>query len=836
MKSIYRFVALSVCSAFVAACGGGGSGGDSTPQQPTPPATTYSIGGTLSGLASGASVALQNNGGANATLSANGTFTFTGALSSGAAYAVTVLTQPTGQTCTVTNGSGTATANVTNVAVACVTTPPNTFTVGGAVSGLAAGTSVVLQNNGGSNLTVSANGNFTFATAINSGATYAVRVLTQPAGQNCTVASGSGTAMANVTNVAVTCANSTFGVSGTVSGLIGSIVVQNNGAADQTISADGNFSFAAQLPGTTYAVTVASHPTGVAQNCNVTNGSGTIGVAAITNVVVVCVSVDQTAPTVKDRLPRPTAVGSKVKGGVVWVQFSEAIDPASVNTSSLTVQGPAGPVSGEITLANGNTEATFTPGSVAVPATLAYGTSYTVTLTTAVRDPSHNGLAANAVWTFDTGNKLAMGQGHTCARLDDGRVKCWGRNFDGQLGYDDTQNRGDEFGPGMATLQPVNLGSGRTAVALTADRYTTCALLDNRDVKCWGRNTYGQLGESLDGTNFSLGDQPGEMANRLAVNFGPGRSALEIASGEDFSCARLDNDTVKCWGLNTSGQLGQENTTSLGVVDGDIAAAPPINFGAGLTPRGLALGHTHACALLRDSAGANHVRCWGDNEWGQLARGNKFNVGGDTGDMSNLTDVDLGAGRTAIRIAAAGGHTCALLDNASVKCWGLNTWGQLGLNQNMYAANQQVCTAATDCVGDQPGEMGDVLTAAIPGNVAQLAVGTRHNCVLLTNGQLKCWGSNEQGQLGLGDNTGAKLLIGDQVGEMPALAATALKPGAVVENAVTGGFETCVWNTDDSLNCWGLNGDGQLGHDDNVDWGAQSNQMGAALPNTALGN
>ncbi len=448
MKSLSacRLATLIVCSALVAACGGGGGGGSDTPPQ-SPPAT-FSIGGTLTGLATGAGVVLQNNGGANATLSANGSFTFAGALSSGAAYAVTVLTQPSGQTCTVTNGSGTASANVTNVAVTCVTTPPQTFTVGGTLSGLAASTSVVLQNNGGSDLTVSANGDFTFATAINSGAAYAVTVSTQPTAQTCTVTNGSGTASANVTNVAVTCVASTFGVSGTVSGLIGSIVLQNNGAGDQTISADGAFSFGTQLSGTAYAVTVLSHPTGPAQTCTVTSGSGTIGAAA-TNISVGCVSVDQTPPTVTARTPRPTAVGSKVKGAIVDVVFSEAIDPSSINTSSFTVQGPSGPVSGEITLANGNTEATFTPGSVAVPAALAYGTDYTVKLTTAVRDPSHNALAADMTWTFNTGKKLAMGQAHACARLDDGRVKCWGDNSDGQLGYDDTQNRGDEFGPHM---------------------------------------------------------------------------------------------------------------------------------------------------------------------------------------------------------------------------------------------------------------------------------------------------------------------------------------------------------------------------------------------------
>src|SRR5439155_203599 len=138
-------------------------------------------------------------------ISGNGAFTFSTAILSGAAYAVTVLTQPTNpsQTCSVTNGSGTvATANVTNVSVSCTT---NRFTIGGAVSGLS-GWGLVLRNKGG-------NGAFNFSTAILSGATYAVTVSTQPTtpAQNCNVVGGSGTVgAANVTNVGVFCGGFTI--------------------------------------------------------------------------------------------------------------------------------------------------------------------------------------------------------------------------------------------------------------------------------------------------------------------------------------------------------------------------------------------------------------------------------------------------------------------------------------------------------------------------------------------------------------------------------------------------------------------------------------------------
>lgn len=195
--------AVLIAVACIAGCGGGGGGGSSTP----PP--TFTVGGTVSGL-SGSGLILQLNGAGNLGVSGNG-FTFGGGLTSGSNYSVTVFSQPTNpsQTCAVTSGTGTiGTTSVTNVAVSCTT---NSFTVGGNVSGLL-GSGLVLQNNGGNNLTINANGLLTFTTPILSGATYAVTVLTQPTAptQACLVENGSGTVGAgNVTNVSVTC-NSTF--------------------------------------------------------------------------------------------------------------------------------------------------------------------------------------------------------------------------------------------------------------------------------------------------------------------------------------------------------------------------------------------------------------------------------------------------------------------------------------------------------------------------------------------------------------------------------------------------------------------------------------------------
>jgi hypothetical protein len=152
-------------------------------------------------------VVLQDNGGDNLTLTANGSFTFATQLVGGAAYNVTVKTSPSGQSCTVSSGSGTiGSSNVTNVAVSCTNVP--TYSVGGTLSGLTG--TVVLQDNGGDNLTLTANGSFTFATQLVGGAAYNVTVLSNPTGQTCSVSSGTGTiGSANVTNVAVSCATST---------------------------------------------------------------------------------------------------------------------------------------------------------------------------------------------------------------------------------------------------------------------------------------------------------------------------------------------------------------------------------------------------------------------------------------------------------------------------------------------------------------------------------------------------------------------------------------------------------------------------------------------------
>jgi hypothetical protein len=254
----------------------------------------FTVGGNLSGLAGGTSLILQNNGGDNLTLDADGNFTFDTALANGSSYNVTILSQPASpnQTCTVSNDSGTiSSADVTNISVICVT---NTYSVGGMVSGLATGNSVVLQNSGGDDLSVDANGSFTFPTALADGSTYNVTVLTQPTtpNQTCTLTNSSGNLNgADVTSIEVVCTINTYTVGGTISGMVdgSTMVLRNNGGDDLSVNANGPFVFNTALEdGSSYEVTILSQPDSPRKICSVNNGSGSVTGENVITVEITC--------------------------------------------------------------------------------------------------------------------------------------------------------------------------------------------------------------------------------------------------------------------------------------------------------------------------------------------------------------------------------------------------------------------------------------------------------------------------------------------------------------------------------------------------------------------
>jgi hypothetical protein len=255
---------------------------------------TYTVGGTVTGLAGGGLV-LQNNAGNDLPITGNGSFAFSTPIASGGAFSVTVKAQPTApvQICAVSQASGTvASGNVTTVAVTCAT---DSYAVGGTVTGLTGG-GLVLQNNLGDNLSVTADGTFTFGAKVPSGAMYGVTVLTQPSSpaQTCAVAHGSGHLTdAAITDVAITCTTNHYTVGGTVIGLMGSGLTLHNGSDDLAIAASGAFTFATPVAsGAPFAVTIAAQPSNPSQTCTLSGASGTVGSADVTSVIVNC-STDQ---------------------------------------------------------------------------------------------------------------------------------------------------------------------------------------------------------------------------------------------------------------------------------------------------------------------------------------------------------------------------------------------------------------------------------------------------------------------------------------------------------------------------------------------------------------
>ncbi len=273
--------------------GSGTANANVTNVQVTCSTATVSIGGNVVGLV-GTGLVLQNNGADNLAVATSGSFTFKTAITIGSTYLVTVNVQPTSpaQTCTVTNGSGTAAANVGNIQITCST---GTLSIGGTVTGLAkTGSGIVLQDNGGDNLTVKANGSFTFPRLVPAGGAYNVTIFTQPSGPNqiCRVSNGTGTVNANVVNVQVICPAIFHTIGGTVVGLVGTnsgMVLQDNGGDNLTVSSNGAFTFNTPIAdGSTYDVSVLVGPStqpGVGIVTWFYQGTAT---SAVTSVIVDC--------------------------------------------------------------------------------------------------------------------------------------------------------------------------------------------------------------------------------------------------------------------------------------------------------------------------------------------------------------------------------------------------------------------------------------------------------------------------------------------------------------------------------------------------------------------
>lgn len=328
---------------------------------------------------------------------------------------------------------------------------------------------------------------------------------------------------------------------------------------------------------------------------------------------------------------------------------------------------------------------------------------------------------------------ISAGGTHVCALLQNGEVMCWGDNTSGQLG-DGT------YTPHSAPVKVTNLAD---ATAIAAGGQHTCAITKNNGVQCWGYNRYGQLG---DGTKT--------MSNIPVSVRGLSHPIVSIAAGIDHTCAITSEGNVKCWGKNLSGRLGDgsnslHSTTPVDVINLDGTAVS------------VTAGDEHTCVILENGG----VQCWGSNTSGQLGIDRNRN-------LSKTPEYTLDLTSGVSQISAGYSKTCATMNDGKLKCWG---W--LG----------------SDYFWDTPAEIN------LAKNVISLAVGAGHICAILRDGTVECLGENASGQLGNGSNAESfspvkvKALNGDAI--------------SVVANFSF----TCVLLKSSEVKCWGDNTVGQLG-------------------------
>ncbi len=322
-------------------------------------------------------------------------------------------------------------------------------------------------------------------------------------------------------------------------------------------------------------------------------------------------------------------------------------------------------------------------------------------------------LALPATSQAATASAVSAGGDHTCALTTAGNVKCWGYNLYGGLG------NGTDASSNMPVDVLEGLGGSPLSgvVAVSAGAFHTCALTTAGNVKCWGDNSNGQLG---DGTNLNS-NTPADVVEPGGSQLG---GVIAVSSGSFHTCAVTETGGVKCWGWNASGQLGDgsitDSATPVDVLEG--LGGSPLNGVAAVSA-----GSGHTCALTT----AGGVKCWGSNSFSQLGDGTNF---ASTTPVDVL--VELGGSQLGDVTAVSSGslHTCAVTETGGVKCWGWNASGQLG--------------------------DGTIRDSSIPkvvlwlsSGVAAISAGGLHTCAVTAAEGVACWGLNNQGELGDGTTT-----------------------------------------------------------------------------------
>ncbi len=330
--------------------------------------------------------------------------------------------------------------------------------------------------------------------------------------------------------------------------------------------------------------------------------------------------------------------------------------------------------------------------------------------------------------------QVATGDHHTCVLLSTGSVQCWGSNYYGELGY------GNSSYSTPASAGNVNIGG--TALQIATGHYHTCALLSTGNVRCWGQGAFGALG---------YGNTNDIRIPATAGDVNVGGSVIQIVTGQAHTCVLLGTGKMRCWGHGSGGVLGYGNTNTIGD-DESPASVGDINVGGTITQ--ISAGSNITCALL--SSGG--VRCWGGGytpyglpgiiSYNQSSLGYTsyelpgFNWNSDKiGDNETPSSVPLvNIGGTVIQIETGGDHTCALLSSGNVRCWGYQYLGALGYGNGGGAASPAWGWYTIPNAGD----------VNVGGTVTQISTGAQHTCVLLSDGNFRCWGFGKNGRLGYG--------------------------------------------------------------------------------------
>ena len=336
-----------------------------------------------------------------------------------------------------------------------------------------------------------------------------------------------------------------------------------------------------------------------------------------------------------------------------------------------------------------------------------------------------------------TVQSISAGNFHTCALLHSStgakQVKCWGFNHQYQLGQGHNNNLGknaNQMGDGLAA---VNLGRNAVPKSVYAGGYNTCVILENGQVKCWGRDDVGN----------SRGNSPGDMGDNLATfALGTNLTARSISYYAGKVCVTLSNNNIKCWrDWNTSPEVLSLNTSS------DI--------------KSFAINGYARCVVLKNG----QAKCWGFNRNGILGRDDASNIAiSSSQGIANISAINLGTNPSgnslqAKSISLGSNFACSVLMNGQVKCWGMNDFGQLGQDHTDILGNGINQNAELVI------EMGNNLNAISLGEgvkVKSLSVNTDHVCALTDDNRVKCWGGNNDGQSGprIGDHIGDGLTLG----------------------------------------------------------------------------